>query len=119
MTDDPSSVTLPSKPRRSQRVALTAEIELRRTRTTRHSVTVRDLSCHGCCINLIDRVSLDEIIWIKLPGIESLEAYVCWTKGFVAGVEFTKPLHPAVFDLVRNQHTDDLKTLRDASGQAR
>ena len=106
MTKDRLSVTLTPKPRRSKRYPLTAEIELRRTRTTRHSVGVRDLSCHGCCINLVDRVALDEIIWIKLPEIESLEAYVCWTRGFVAGVEFSKPLHPAVFDLLVARHND-------------
>ena len=60
----------------------------------------RDLSPQGCSLNLVDRVELDEIIWIKFLGLESLEADVCWTKDFVAGVEFKKPLHPSVFAMI-------------------
>jgi hypothetical protein len=32
--------------------------------------------------------------------MELLEARVCWIDGFTAGVEFQKPMHPAVFDLL-------------------
>jgi len=89
-----------TQPRRSERVAISAEIELRRSFNGKYPVTVRDCSAQGCCINLVDRVALDETLWIKLPGLESIEAYVCWTRDFVAGVEFIKPLHPAVFDML-------------------
>lgn len=100
---NPQKPVIPA-PRRHERVPLEAEIELRRTRAGRYNVTIRDCSPSGCAINLIDRVQLDEVIWIKFPGLESLEAYVCWTEGFVAGVEFLKPLHPAVFaNLVERQ----------------
>ena len=91
-------------PRRSQRVSLTAELELRRSGSTKYQVAVRDCSPEGCCVNLIDRLSLDEIVWIKLPGLESLESYVCWTEGFVAGLEFSKPLHPAVFAMLLERY---------------
>ena len=90
----------PPLERRAVRVPITAEIEVRRSFNGKYPVTVRDCSPHGCCINLLDRVALDETLWIKLPGIESIEAYVCWTRDFVAGVEFIKPLHPAVFDML-------------------
>ncbi|MEO7786738.1 MAG: PilZ domain-containing protein [Sphingomicrobium sp.] len=86
--------------RRSARVALSAEIELRRSFNGKYQVTVRDCSPQGCCVNLVDRVALDETLWIKLPGLESMEAYVCWTQDFVAGLEFLKPLHPAVFEML-------------------
>ncbi|WP_394999616.1 PilZ domain-containing protein [Sphingomonas sp.] len=95
MTDKAESIE-----RRAEREPFGAEIELRRTRGMKYHVTVRDCSPEGCCINLVDRVGLDEVIWVKLPGLESLEAYVCWTKGFVAGLEFAKPLHPAVFQML-------------------
>lgn len=90
----------PPLERRAVRVAISAEIEVRRSFNGKYPVTVRDCSPQGCCINLLDRVALDETLWIKLPGIESIEAYVCWTRDFVAGVEFIKPLHPAVFDML-------------------
>jgi hypothetical protein len=84
----------------AERKPFGAEIELRRTRGMKYRVTVRDLSPQGCSINLVDRVQLDEIIWIKFSGLESLEADVCWTKDFIAGVEFRKFLHPSVFAMI-------------------
>jgi hypothetical protein len=33
-------------------------------------------------------------------GLEALESLVCWVDGFTAGVEFQKPLHPAVFAML-------------------
>ena len=86
--------------RQSPRVSFPAELELRQSGHKRYQITVRDCSPQGCCLNLVDRLSLDEVVWIKMPGLESLEAYVCWTRDFLAGVEFTKPLHPAVFDML-------------------
>jgi len=101
MTEDQrNDYTAAARPRRAQRLPMSAEIELRRSFNGKYQVTVRDFSPQGCCINLIDRVALDETLWIKLPGLESIEAYVCWTQDFVAGVEFLKPLHPAVFDML-------------------
>jgi hypothetical protein len=37
---------------------------------------------------------------IKFEGFEVLDAQVCWVEGFVAGLRFEKPFHPAVFDLL-------------------
>ena len=102
----PTESGRPPLPRRAERSPLSAEIELRRSFNGKYQVTVRDCSPQGCCINLVDRVALDETLWIKLPGLESIEAYVCWTRDFVAGVEFIKPLHPAVFDLLMARHQD-------------
>ena len=42
-------------------------------------------------------------IWISLPGIESIQAEVCWVKEWIVGVEFARPLYPAVFELVRDR----------------
>ena len=37
---------------------------------------------------------------VKLPGLETMEARVCWVDNFVAGLKFARPMHPAVFDLL-------------------
>jgi hypothetical protein len=37
---------------------------------------------------------------LKFDGLEAIEAEVCWVEGFVAGLQFDKPIHPAVFDLL-------------------
>ena len=42
-------------------------------------------------------------IWISLPGIESIQADVCWVKEWTVGVEFTRSLYPSVFEMVRDR----------------
>nr|MDQ3077917.1 PilZ domain-containing protein [Pseudomonadota bacterium] len=54
----------------------------------------------GCRVELVERVRPGDRLWLSLPGIESLEAAVCWVDNFVAGVEFVRPLHPSVFEML-------------------
>lgn len=77
-----------------------AEVVLRRPGQHNYLVTVHNLSRHGCKLEFVERPSLDEWVWVKIPGLEALEARVCWVDGFVIGVEFRNEIHPAVFDLI-------------------
>lgn len=99
MRNSPSSSPAPW-PRKSARVALSADVDLRRSGHLQFRVKVFDLSRHGCKLEFLERPRLDETVWVKFEGLESLEASVCWVEGFVAGMEFQKPVHPAVFDLM-------------------
>lgn len=86
--------------RNAMRLPVAAEVQLRSPGNLSQTVRIRDLSMTGCCIDLINRVRLNESLWIKFPGLEALECFVCWEKDFVAGVEFVRPLHPAVMDML-------------------
>ena len=87
-------------PRKSARVNLTAEVTLRRPGKSNYRVRVFDASPEGCKLEFIECPELGEALWVKFEGMELLEARVCWTKGFTAGVEFQRPLYPAVFELL-------------------
>jgi hypothetical protein len=39
-------------------------------------------------------------LWVKLDGLESIEAIVCWVEESRLGLMFKAPLHPAVFDML-------------------
>lgn len=82
--------------RRAERIPFGAEIEIR-ARSMKSVVTIRDFSTEGASLNLVDRVEIDESLWIKVDGLEKLESKACWNNDFVAGVKFAKPLHPSVF----------------------
>ena len=84
--------------RRSERVALAAEVSLRRHGQSSYRVQIFDASLHGCRIEFVERPRLDEQLWVKFDGLQPLEAEVCWIEGFNAGVNFVQPIHPAVFD---------------------
>ena len=88
----------PSMRPRETRTALDAEVALRRTGHHHYKVSVYDASPHGCRIEFVERPSLKERVWVRFEGLEAIEAQVCWVDGFVAGVEFVNPIHPAVFD---------------------
>jgi hypothetical protein len=84
--------------RRSERVPLDAGVALRRPGQLSYRVKIFDASLHGCRIEFVERPRLDEQLWVKFDGLQPLEAEVCWIEGFVVGVNFVQPMHPAVFD---------------------
>lgn len=87
-------------PRKSARVTIGAEVQLRRSGQHNYVVQVFDLSREGCKLEFVERPKLDETVWVKVEGLEALEASVCWVEGFCAGIEFTRPIHPAVFEML-------------------
>lgn len=86
--------------RRSERIALRAEVHLRRSAQSHYRVYIYDLSRHGSKVEFVEQPRLDETVWIKFDGLEPLQCHVCWVKGYVAGIEFLKVIHPAVFDFL-------------------
>ena len=84
--------------RRSDRVAVNAEVALRRSGQLNYRVRVFDASPHGCRLEFVERPQLDERVWIKFDGLDTVEGIVCWVEGFHAGIEYGRPMHPAVFD---------------------
>jgi hypothetical protein len=101
MNDSVGASGMPERtpaPRKSMRVGLAAEVSLRRTGQKNYRANVYDVSQHGCKVEFVERPALDEIVWVKFDGLEALEALVCWIDGFAVGLEFQRPLHPAVFE---------------------
>ena len=87
--------------RRSEvREPFPAQIELRKPGTGRQAVTGRDLSTTGCCLEMFEPTLRHDILWVTLPGLETLEATVRWVDEGLAGIEFKRPLHPAVLAML-------------------
>ncbi|HVU30669.1 MAG TPA: PilZ domain-containing protein [Sphingomicrobium sp.] len=87
-------------PRRSSRTEIVADVSLRRIGQNNYSVRVNDLSPDGCRVELVERPRVGEHMLIKFDGLEVLDGEVCWIEGYVAGLRFERPIHPAVFDLL-------------------
>lgn len=58
--------------------------------------TVVDLSVEGCRIESGGVPLEGNHIWVRLEGLESLSGRVAWCNGYIAGISFAQPLHPAV-----------------------
>jgi PilZ domain-containing protein len=87
-------------PRLHERIAVDAEVALRRAGKLHFQVHVFDVSPDGCKAEFVERPEVGEQVWIKFTGIEALEAQVCWVAGAKSGIKFARPIHPAVFDLL-------------------
>lgn len=81
-------------------MTLNAEVMLRRPTNNPYAVRTIDVSTHGCKIEFVERPRLDDRVWIKFDEIEALEGLVCWVDGFMGGIEFERPIHPAVFEML-------------------
>jgi hypothetical protein len=88
------------QPRQSERLALLADVALRRAGKHHYRVRAYDVSPEGCKVELVDRPEQGEQLWIKFDGLEALAAKVCWMEGARAGLEFERPIHGAVFGLL-------------------
>ena len=92
-----SEADLPIRP---VRVSLVAEVSVRKRFDCRYKVSLLDLSSEGCRVEMVERASPGDMLFISLPGIETIEAEACWADGFVVGVRFKSPLHPSVFAMI-------------------
>jgi hypothetical protein len=88
------------KPRNVDRIALTADISLRRVGRQHYRARVFDVSPDGCKVEFVERPRLDELVWVKFDHLEALEAAVCWVDGFLGGVKFLRPIYPSVYELL-------------------
>lgn len=104
----------PQRQRQSPRHPVASHVIVRRSGRQGQRIDAADISLHGCSLKFTDAPREGDWLWIKLPGLESIEAQVQWTRDFTCGVQFKTPLHPAVFDmlLVRLATTELPQTAR-------
>lgn len=88
------------QPRQGARLCLDVEVAVRRPGQNAYCVRVHDLSPRGCKLDFVERPMVHDRVWVRFQTLEPIEGAVRWVDGFVAGVQFTKPIHPAVFDLL-------------------
>jgi hypothetical protein len=88
----------PQLVRKSERALVNADVSLRRSGHNKYQVRAYDVSCFGCKLEFVERPELDERVWVKFDGLEGIEGLVCWSEGFVVGIEFVRPIYAPVFD---------------------
>lgn len=86
--------------RRCSRASIAANVGFRRPRETHYSITMHDLTPQGCRVACPERLDKGDLVWVQLPSLESLPAWVRWTQKAQSGVEFDRPMHRAVFEMM-------------------
>jgi len=92
------------QPRRHERVSVDGEVSMRRSAKRHFRVHINDLTPLGCKAEFVERPEVGEQLWIKFEQLEALEAVVCWIAGPRTGLEFIRPIHAAVFNLLVDRH---------------
>jgi hypothetical protein len=101
VNEDSGKAGKPSpRPRRSPRIPLAAEVQLRRSGHHHYVVNAYDVSPEGCKLEFVERPRLDETVWVKFDGLDAVQSTVCWVEGHNVGVEFERALYPSVFELL-------------------
>lgn len=87
-------------PRKEERLRVNGNVIFRRACKQQYLVRVFDLSRAGCKVEFVERPNLGERVWVKLDGLDSIECGVRWVEGFIGGIEFERPIYPAVYELL-------------------
>ena len=85
------------QPRQHERFTLKASVTMRRQGSCNYYVVGAEFSRGGCRVEFVERPCVGDLHWLKFEGLEALEVRVRWIDGFMAGVQFTRTIHPAVF----------------------
>lgn len=83
-----------------QRTHVQGHISVRRLGSFGFDIPVRDLSATGCKVELVESVAARDHVVARLPGLEPLGATVIWSDERCAGLQFNRPIHPAVLDML-------------------
>jgi len=83
---------------RIDRVDLSLLCEVRQGTRPWKVARLEDLSPGGFRIAWLPDAREDLPLRIRIPGLQMLNARICWTSGNTIGCAFAEPLHPAVFE---------------------
>lgn len=86
--------------RRCARVPVASTINLRPIGAINYEVELHDLSIAGCRVELVESSAIGESLIARFPQLEPLVGELRWADGATAGIEFSRPMHPAVLDAV-------------------
>jgi hypothetical protein len=99
LSQDNFGASVPSK-RAAPRVEVAMDAGLRKSGGSAIPIRLMDLSTHGFRTETHLYLDPGDIVWVRLPGLESMPAIVKWAKGSLVGCAFERPLHPAVLDRI-------------------
>ena len=83
-----------------RRVVCKAPAFVRASQRRRTGVEIANLSTHGCAVKGAETHMVGARCWLILPTLESWDANVAWSSGALFGLDFARPLHRAVAELI-------------------
>lgn len=78
------------------KIAIPAQLRISGSRAFR--TVVHDLSMAGFSASSIGRLHADQICWLTLPGLQSIQGRIVWWDRSIAGAAFDNMIDPSVLD---------------------
>ena len=96
-----ANYALPYEHRRTMRLDVCFNAGLREPGSAhKFEVDVIDLSMTGCRFETSFTIKPGRMVFFSIPGMNTLEATIHWSRGFIYGAQFDQPLNAAVFDFI-------------------
>lgn len=84
--------------KREERAVLQARVEIKQSNTNSFSATLYDLSVSGFRLNCFTNLLEHKPVYVKIPGLQLLNAKIRWMNDSEYGCMFGQPLNPYVFN---------------------
>lgn len=105
--------------RRASRFALTMDVHVRAQGAHQIRARLISMSRFGCRVVGAALSRSDDLVWIRIPGLESQASELRWSGQDGVGLAFRYPLHAAVVDRFRRPDAESqtgYKLLRCSTG---
>ena len=80
----------------------------------RVALVLHNLTPRGARVEGLDTLRVGDMAMVQLPTLAPKAARVVWTRGDAAGLEFERPLHPAIFETLVEDHAEPrVRTIAD------
>lgn len=90
--------TASQEDRSAPRTRLSIPAGLRPSGSKSYQTVVRDLSLSGFSATALNRLHKGTLVWLTLPGLESMQATVIWWDNGLVGCAFERLLSPIIHD---------------------
>lgn len=86
----------PTDPR--VRAPVTLVCDVRQGQRPLQRVRLRNISPGGFCMEWMPGLEVNRPLWIRIAGLNLIQANIRWRDGSMVGCEFSAPLYPPIFD---------------------
>lgn len=92
----------------AKRTKIAIPAQLRISGAPAVKTVVHDLSMAGFSASSIGRLHTDQICWLTLPGLQSIQGRIVWWDRSIAGAAFDTMIDPSVLDDILAQWQNPL-----------
>lgn len=83
-----------------ERVAVNLRCDIRVGKASWHKADIADLTPGGFQVRIYEMPSRGTTVYVRIPGLQMLQAEVCWTSVDTAGCKFVTPLSCYTYDYI-------------------